>query len=177
MRRNFVSVFLMYLLVIGCASTESEEELLPVLEPEGYYQRAFVSYDKIRRLSEKLEKEKSETVRRFLKTELERYKKEFIAYLNRAKRLLPQDVRVSMLEGAYLIGERRYREAIGCFEAVLAVEERSAGAYFNLALCYDALGDVEMAYRNCQRALELDPRFRKAAKFIVELEMKRRSGE
>ena len=150
---------------------------MPVLEPEGYYLRAFISYEKIRRLSEELEKEKSETVRDFLRTEIERYRKEFVRYLGRAKKVLPNDARVHMLEGAFLLDNKEYKKAIESFRAVLAIEERSASAYFNLALAYDALGDYQTAYDCCQTALQIDPSFKKAAYFIVELEGKRQESE
>lgn len=171
-------LLLFVLLSLGCVSSPDREDTpLPVLEPEGYYLRAFISYEKTRRLSEELEKENSETVREFLQSEIERYRKEFTRYLMQAKKLLPNDARVHMLEGAFLLDNKKFKEAIECFKAVLSRHQRSASVYFNLALAYDALGDYQTAYEYCKTALEIDPSFQKAAYLIIELEGKRQSDE
>ena len=47
--------------------------------------------------------------------------------------------------GRTLFLERRYREAIEAFGAVLSVDPEDLQAHYNLMLCYQGLGNAEMA--------------------------------
>jgi tetratricopeptide (TPR) repeat protein len=63
-------------------------------------------------------------------------------------------------EGAYMLGriyyqEGRIEQATGQFQRVLRIDSRAYKAFDNLGLCYEALGDSEMAARHFLTAIKL----------------------
>ncbi|MCX7703637.1 MAG: hypothetical protein N2234_06010 [Planctomycetota bacterium] len=178
----FSSALLFLASFLGCASNEMTTEetvyggLVP-LKPEEHRHRAEIALNKLLSIEQDLEKADSETMREYIIWERNRYEKEFKYHLKEAKKHIPNDAQVNMLEGAYLLFQKEYKNALKLFEKVLEKEPKSAGAHFNSALCYDPLGDIEQAYSHCAKALQLDPKFSKAAYLIVELERKKREKE
>ncbi len=49
--------------------------------------------------------------------------------------------------GRLLFLERRYREAVREFERVLQIDPEDLQAHYNLMLCYQGLGEPELALR------------------------------
>ena len=64
--------------------------------------------------------------------------------------------------GYEALRERRFHEAIGCFERVLASQTKHAQSYGNMAMAYAGLGDKAKALEYLDKALEIDPRYEPA---------------
>jgi len=56
-----------------------------------------------------------------------------------------------------LIMLKREWEAIGIYDALIAVEPTNAGHYTNRGIAYDRLGEYEQAVVNYEKSLSLDP--------------------
>ena len=61
------------------------------------------------------------------------------------------------LEANYLLRKGDYRLAIARYRQLLAVEPTTAGAWTNIGIAYDRLGDAARARRGCELAVRLDP--------------------
>ena len=71
---------------------------------------------------------------------------------------------------------RDHRQAIACFETVLALDPSSAIDHANIGVNYQALGDSKRAVEAYQTALALDPTIDFAWKNLLELESKQGLG-
>jgi tetratricopeptide (TPR) repeat protein len=78
---------------------------------------------------------------------------------NRALALKPEMPETKINLGAMLFHMGRYREAIEALNAGVATEnvEARAAAYYNRAISYERLGDVQRAYDDHQAALAIVP--------------------
>jgi tetratricopeptide (TPR) repeat protein len=70
---------------------------------------------------------------------------EALAHLEKARALYPRDRVVLNQLGRTLFLQRRYREAVEAFGAVLSVDPEDLQAHYNLMLCYQGLGNAGMA--------------------------------
>jgi tetratricopeptide (TPR) repeat protein len=70
------------------------------------------------------------------------------AHLARAAALYPRDRVVRNELGRVLFLERRYKEAIAELGQVLAIDPEDLQAHYNLMLCYQGVGDREMAKKH-----------------------------
>jgi|GEM_PF-3574521 len=169
------------LVFAGCASSEeadSDEGFYDAsLKPEEHRHRAQIALEKLLAKEQELEKAESKSMREYLGWEINRYKKEFEYYFKQAEKGIPDDPQLVMLDGAYLMWQKKYEAAIERFNRLINRKINDASVYLNLALCYDALGDIDKAYENCAKALEIDPRFSRAARYIVELEQKKQEKQ
>ena len=73
---------------------------------------------------------------------------EALPHLRQAAALYPRDRVVMNQLGRLLFLERRYREAIAELKQVLAIDPEDLQAHYNLMLCYQGVGDGEMAKRH-----------------------------
>lgn len=56
----------------------------------------------------------------------------------------------------------RYKEAVTCFDRVLAINPRNANTWFNKGVALATLGRREEAIACCDRVLEINPKNAKA---------------
>ncbi len=73
---------------------------------------------------------------------------EALSHLRRAAALYPRDRVVLNQTGRVLFLKRQYREAIAELRRVLAIDPEDLQAHYNLMLCYQGVGDREMAHRH-----------------------------
>ncbi len=73
---------------------------------------------------------------------------EGLEHLRRAAALYPRDRVVRNQVGRTLFLMRQYREAIAELQQVLAIDPEDLQAHYNLMLCYQGVGDSEMAKRH-----------------------------
>ena len=64
--------------------------------------------------------------------------------------------------GAGLIGLQRYQEALPALEKAIALNDRVQLAYFDRAIVKESTGDIQGAYQDFKKALEIDPKFESA---------------
>jgi len=69
-------------------------------------------------------------------------------------------------KGICLLSQKRYAEAINCFNESLRYDNNTPSAWFHKAICLKGLGDAQGALRCCRRALEIDPTYREAKEFL-----------
>ncbi|MBI3988383.1 MAG: tetratricopeptide repeat protein [candidate division NC10 bacterium] len=69
-------------------------------------------------------------------------------------------------KGVCLLSQRRYAEAIHCFNESLRYDNNVPSAWLHKAICLKGLGDTQGALRCCQRALEIDPTYKEAKAFL-----------
>ena len=84
---------------------------------------------------------------------------------NRSIRLMPELLESKVNQGAALYGLGRYEEAMTALNAGIytdSVDARAVG-FYNRALCYEKLGDLQSAYEDFRKALETQPAFKQAA--------------
>jgi len=63
----------------------------------------------------------------------------------------------ALKKGVDLIRHDKFDEAITEFNNVIAVDPKSASAYYNLGFAYDKKGDFDKAILNFSKAIEIDP--------------------
>jgi tetratricopeptide (TPR) repeat protein len=72
---------------------------------------------------------------------------EALRHLRQAADQYPRDRVVLNQIGRVLFLQRRYQEAVHALERVLAVDPEDLQAHYNLMLCYQGLGQTELAAR------------------------------
>lgn len=72
--------------------------------------------------------------------------------------------------GTLLCQMEYFREALEYFEESVALYGEAPGISYNMALCYDGLGDTENAVKCVDKALELNPDFGPALEMQLDLE-------
>ncbi|MFN8007495.1 MAG: tetratricopeptide repeat protein [Terriglobia bacterium] len=90
---------------------------------------------------------------------------EALAHLRKALSKYPRDRVVRNQAGRILFLNRRYAEAIQEFQETLKVDPEDLQAHYNLMLCYQGLGNAEMAER--ERKLYLRFKADESAQFIT----------
>jgi len=74
--------------------------------------------------------------------------------------------------GYRLLGNNKLKEAIEIFKFVVSVYPESANAYDSLGEAYMKAGEKELAIRNYEKSLELDPKNENAKKILEDLRKK-----
>ncbi len=89
-----------------------------------------------------------------------------VADYSKSIRLMPELLESKVNLGAALYGLGRYQEALAALNEGLRTDSPDARAvgFYNRALCYERLGDVQAAYEDFNRALEVQPGFELAQK-------------
>lgn len=88
----------------------------------------------------------------------------------RAEESQPEQVNPHLLNGHQFLAEGNYDMAIVAFGMALEDDPTLAEAHRGLAKTYEALGIDELAQRNHQRAMKLDPASKQALEQVVEIE-------
>jgi len=78
------------------------------------------------------------------------------------------DWRIAMLAGLAYYRHRKYSSALDYFRRACSVEMRNPYLWYHLGRCYLLLSFNDQAIEAFNRALELDPKFRKAEKALKE---------
>lgn len=68
----------------------------------------------------------------------------------------PNEVKWPHYLGLVYRGQEKYSKAIEAYKEALKIEQRDI-IYYNIANCYNELGDYDMALENINRAIDLDP--------------------
>jgi tetratricopeptide (TPR) repeat protein len=93
---------------------------------------------------------------------------EEILILQDARRLNPRDARVGYYLGNLWYDKRQYSDAIACWEAASALDNKFPTVFRNLALAwYNKLGKKELALNALEKAFALDP---SDARILMELD-------
>ena len=74
--------------------------------------------------------------------------------------------------GYRLLGNNKLKKAIEIFKFVVSEYPESANAYDSLGEAYMKAGEKELAIRNYERSLELDPKNENAKKMLEDLRKK-----
>ncbi len=82
---------------------------------------------------------------------------------------IPVPARVYNLYGYNLIEDKKIPEAIGVFEKCIRIHPEYWYAYSNLGYCFMLQGKRELAIRNLEKALELNPGDQQAAQRLKQL--------
>lgn len=69
-------------------------------------------------------------------------------------------------KGICLLSQKRYAEAIHCFNESLRYDNNAPSVWLHKAICLKGLGDSQGALRCCRRALEIDPTYQEAKEFL-----------
>lgn len=77
------------------------------------------------------------------------------------------------LQGACLRKCNRFDEAIACYEHALKLSPMDHKIYFNLAVCAQAMGQIEMAKNYISTCLKISPGFKRAEQLLSDLEKAR----
>jgi tetratricopeptide (TPR) repeat protein len=111
-------------------------------------------------------------VKTLLKNILVRGEKAFNEYLNQRKKQAEKTLNESQLNwiGYQLLGRRRYAEAIKVFEANTVLFPKSSNVYDSLGEAYLKTGNFELALRNYQKVIELNPQNANAAGVVNRLQ-------
>lgn len=68
--------------------------------------------------------------------------------------------------GVCLLPQRKFTEAITCFNEAIRYNSNSKQAWYHKAICLKELGDLTGATRCVRRALEIDPAYAEAKEFL-----------
>ncbi len=92
---------------------------------------------------------------------------------NASARIAPDLADAQVNRGAALYGMQRYTEAMEALNVGVEAENLNAKsiAYYNRALTFEKLGDVESAYYDFRTALEINPAFELASKQLDRFEV------
>jgi serine/threonine protein kinase len=84
-------------------------------------------------------------------------------HIGRALEMEPHGFWPNFYQGhcAYRLGQ--YAESVAAFSVCIGAAPQVAGVYYNRALAYSAQGKLELALRDYNRALQIDPTFASAA--------------
>ncbi|MEL6828726.1 MAG: tetratricopeptide repeat protein [Pseudomonadota bacterium] len=94
-----------------------------------------------------------------------------------AKRLKPDLAEAYLNEGAALIYQKRFEEAIAPIETSLELDvEEAFAAHYNRAIARENSGDVAGAYADFKRALELRPEWELAETQLSRFEVRATGG-
>lgn len=69
-----------------------------------------------------------------------------------------------IMRGLTLRNWQRYAEAIASYDQAIQIKPNEPTAWYNKACCYAVQGNVDLAIKNLQWAIDLDPTFREKAK-------------
>jgi tetratricopeptide (TPR) repeat protein len=89
-----------------------------------------------------------------------------LADYTKSIRLMPELLESKVNLGAALYSLGRYEEALKALNEGIGTDSADAKAigYYNRALCHERLGDIQTAYQDFRRALDVRPDFELAAK-------------
>lgn len=89
-----------------------------------------------------------------------------LADYSKSIRLMPELLESKVNLGAALYGLGRYPEALAALNEGLKTDSADARmiGFYNRALCHEQLGDLQSAYEDFQRALDIWPEFQLARK-------------
>ncbi|WP_010303514.1 tetratricopeptide repeat protein [Kurthia senegalensis] len=97
-----------------------------------------------------------------------------LPYMQRAAELAPKDVQIRLANAILMCSLEMFDFAKPELEAVLALDENNADAYYNLGVLYAvSTEDVETAKSHLLKALEIAPEFDQA-KYIYDMLMQRK---
>jgi tetratricopeptide (TPR) repeat protein len=88
-----------------------------------------------------------------------------LADYTRSLNIMPELIQAKVNLGAALYGLKRYPEALAALNEGVKTDSLDARAvgYYNRGLTYEKLGDLQSAYEDYQRALQVKPDFKQAA--------------
>ena len=88
-----------------------------------------------------------------------------LADYTRSLNIMPELTQAKVNLGAALYGLKRYPEALAALNEGVKTDQLDARAvgYYNRGLTYEKLGDLQSAYEDYQRALQVKPDFKQAA--------------
>jgi tetratricopeptide (TPR) repeat protein len=70
--------------------------------------------------------------------------------------------------GAGMVGMKRYQDAVEALNQAITLNiDRMEVAYFNRALAREGMGDIQGAYQDYKKSLELNPKFALAAQELT----------
>ena len=84
-------------------------------------------------------------------------------------KLNPSDENALHHLGLILLSKQAYDEAVSCFQKVLQINPDSALTHGALGVAYHKLGEKDLAIREFQEVLRLDPRNQNARKMLEHL--------
>lgn len=97
-----------------------------------------------------------------------------LPYMQRAAELAPEDVQIRLANAILMASLEMFDFAKPELEAVLALDENNADAYYNLGVLYAvSTDDVDTAKAHLQKALAIAPEFDQA-KYIYDMLMQRK---
>ena len=76
------------------------------------------------------------------------------------------------LKGVCLKKIGAYSDAIECYEEALRLDPMNAKVYFNMAICYVEMSQMESAIKNLETCIKIAPGFSRAKEKLVEIQQK-----